>query len=145
MAKEKAETSNVSEEARTLGVKGSRIKMAGFKDKDPVKIEKEKAKHQKLVEERIKKRVAKAKELAKLKPIDKRKALLVGRFKAIRARGRTYTYSNKNVEAWREEYEMIKNNPKSWIEATSNGTKPYTPGNKRKKSAKELLDSMDLD
>ena len=101
MTKEKTETSNVSEEARTLGVKGSRIRMAGFKDKDPVKIEKEKAKHQKLVEERIKKRVAKAKELAKMKPIDKRKALLVGRFKAIRARGRTYTYSNKNVEAWR--------------------------------------------
>lgn len=145
MAKEKAESTKVEDEAKALGVKGSKIKMGTFKDKDPAKIEKEKAKHEKLAAKRQANRVEKAKEKAKMKPIDKRRALLVGRFKAIRAKARTYTYSNKNVEAWTEEFNMIKDSPKEWIRVTKNGTEPYNPGNKRKKTAKELLDSMDLE
>lgn len=138
-------TTTIDEEANALGVKKSDVKMAGFKDKDPTKIATEEARNEKLVQQRTKNRIEKAKKEAKMKPIDKRKAVLVGRFKAVRARKRANTYSNKNVEAWTEEFNMIKNNPKGWIEATKNGTVPFSPGNKRKKTAKELLDSMDLD
>lgn len=147
MAEEKnnAEEVKVSE-ADTLGIKGSVIKMAGFKGKDdPAKVAKEEKRHEKLIETRIANRIAKAKALAKMTKIQKRKALIVSRFKAIRAKKRTYTYSNKNVAAWTEELEMINNNPKQWIHMTANGTKPFNASNKRKMTAKEKLDGMDLD
>ena len=133
-----------AKEAKTLGVKKSKIKMSGFSNKDPQKKQAEEDKHKLLAAKRVKNRLAKAKEEAAMKPIDKRLALLIGRFKAIVARARTYTYSNKNVEAWTEEYNMIKSSPKSWISLTANGTKPFVPGNIKKKTAKEVLDGMDL-
>ena len=146
-AKAAKETATLEEEARKLGVKRSKVSMGGFnvKDKTPDKAAKEEYRHKILADRRLKARVAKAKAVAKMKPIEKRKVLLIGRFKAIRARVRAHTYSDKNIEAWREEYELIINNPKRWIRITENGKKPYTPGNKRKKSAKEQLDSMNLD
>jgi hypothetical protein len=139
------ETDAIENEAATLGIKESKVKMATYKEKDPVKIEKEETRHRKLIKKRTANRIDKAKVAAKMKPIDKRKALLIGRFKAIRAKTRTYTYSNKNVEAWTEELNMIKNNPKGWKQVTENGTIPFAPGNKTKKTAKQLLDNMDLD
>ena len=144
---EKTETENIEEEAKRLGVTKSKVKMSGYniKDKTPEKLAKEEKRQQKLADERLKNRVVQAKLDAKKKPIEKRKALLVGRFKAIRSRVRPHTYSDKNVEAWTEEYNLICNNPKRWNTITKNGKIPYVPGNKRKKSAKEILDSMNLD
>ena len=133
------------DEAKALGVKESKVKMSSFKDKDSVKIERETKKHEKLCALRIENRIAKAKVLAKMKPIDKRRALLVGRFKAVRAKARTYTYSDKVIEAWTEEFKVINNDPKMWITATANGTTQFVPGNRKKKTPKERLDAMDLD
>lgn len=149
-ASEKAATkaaATIEAEAERLGVKKSVVHMSSFdvKNKTPEKINKEEARHKKLVAARLKNRVAKAKALAKMKPIDKRKALLKGRFRAVRNRTRAHTYTNKMIAAWTEEYELIIHNPKQWNSLTHNGTKPYTPGNKKKMTAKERLDGMNLD
>lgn len=135
----------LEKEAATLGIKKSKVLMSGYKDKNPDKLEKEKAKHDKLVNKRLEGRVAKAKADAKKKPIDKRRALLKGRFRAVRSRRRPRTYSDKNIKAWVEEFNMIENNPQGWNRATANGTKPFTPSNKKKKTAREILDAMELD
>ena len=145
--KETKATATLEDEAERLGVKKSKVSMSGYniKDKTPEKTAKEQSRHSKLVDERLRARVAKAKVKAKMKPIDKRRALIVGRFKAIRAKVRASTYTNANVEAWTEEYNLIINNPRQWNKITKNGTVPYTPGNKKKMSAKERLDGMNLD
>lgn len=135
----------MAEEAEILGVTKSKIKVSGYKEKDPGKVAKELARHKKQVDQRVKNRIEKTKVKAKMTPIQIRKALLVGRFKAVRAKSRERTYSNKIIEAWTEEFNMINNNPKQWIKLTSNGMQQFTPGNKKKQSAKELLDSMNLD
>ena len=145
-AKAAEEKTSSDEEAKTLGISRSKISMAGFKDKDkPEKMLKEATRQEKLADKRVANRVAKTKAKAAIKPIDKRKKLLQARFKAVRTRKRGVTYTNKIIEAYTEEYNLIINNPKSWLQQTANGTKPYAPGNVRKKTAKELLESMDLD
>lgn len=141
---EKAEIDNLIEEAKQLGIKISKTSTAGFKSKKPGDLEKEKVRIAKNHITWLKIMIAKAKAEAKMKPIDKRRALLRGRFKAIRSRTRAHTYTNKNVEAWLEEFNLIKNNPRSWNRITANGTKPFTPGNRRKKTAKDMLDEMNL-
>lgn len=146
--KQKAKaTATLEEEAAKLGVKKSKVLMSSFdvKNKTPEKIAKEAERHEKLVAQRLKNRVVKAKAKAKMKPIDKRKALIVGRFRAVKAKTRAHTYTNKMIAAWTEEYELIISNPKQWNAITKKGTKPYTPGNKKKMTAKERLDGMDLD
>lgn len=144
--KEPIAQETVNDEAKTLGISRSKTSMAGFKDKDkPEKVLKEATRHDKLADKRMANRIKEAKAKAAMKPIDKRKALLVGRFKAVRAKKRSRTYTNKIIEAYTEEYNMIVNNPKEWNRVTANGTKPFAPGNVRKKTAKELLDGMDLD
>lgn len=145
-AEKKADT--IDREAEQLGVKKSKVKTTGFKSKKNVtqtQIDKEEKRHEELVAKRTEKRVAKARAEAKMKPIDKRKALLAGRFKAVRARTRAHTYSEKNIEAWLEEYNLIVNNPKRWNKITQDGKLNYTPGNKKKKTAKDILDGMNLD
>ncbi len=132
-------------EAETLGIKIPRTSLAGLKSKKPEDIEKEKARIEKGLIEWLQIMIAKAKVEARMKPIDKRRKLLAGRFKAVRSRKRAHTYSDKNIEAWLEEYSLIKNNPKRWNEITENGKKPYTPGNKKKMTAKDRLDAMNLD
>lgn len=135
----------LSEEAKLLGIKSSVVRMAGFKSNKPEDIAKEKKRHEALVAKRIEKRIAKAKRDDKLKLIDKRRLLLVARFNAVKSEKRPNTYSNANLKAWLEEYNMIKANPKSWNKQTGNGTKPFVPGNRRKKTPKEQLQGMDLD
>ena len=136
---------SVEEEAKALGVKKSKVSMGGYKEKKADKIDKEKAKHDRLCADRLKKRVEKAKARAKLKPIDKRKIVLIGRLKAVKERKRTITYPPANIKAWIEELNMINQNPKSWNTQTKNGKVNYTPDNKRKKTTKDILDGMDLD
>ena len=147
MTNQEKSAANLEAEAKKLGIKRSRVAMSGFniKDKTTEKTAKEENRHNKLADDRLKARVAKKKALAKMQPIDHRKALLAGRFRAVRARVRANTYTNANIAAWTEEYNLICNNPKQWKNITKNGTVPYSPGNKRKKTAKELLDSMNLD
>lgn len=133
-------------EEELLGIARSKVKFSNFKHKDDsAKTDKEERKHKKLADKRVENRIAKAKKLAKMKPIEKRLALLIGRLRAVKARDRGTTYSDAVVKAFTEEYELIKNSPKSWIKATAHGTIPYNPGNKRKITAKERLDRMDLD
>lgn len=148
MAKETtviSEKEKIYEEAKSLGIPIPRTSMAGFKSKKSEDVEKEKVRVEKNVIGILKIAIAKVKANAKLKPIDRRRAVLAARFKAVRSRTRAHTYSNKNIEAWLEEFNLIKKNPKAWNKATANGTKPYTPGNKKKKTAKDILDAMDLD
>lgn len=133
------------EEAKLLGIKLPRTSIAGFKGKKPEDIEKEKARIAKGLIKWLQIMIAKKKAEAKMKPIDKRKAVLVGRFKAVRSRDRAHTYSDANIKAWTEEFNLIKNNPRAWNKITKNGTVPYVPGNKKKKTAKEILDGMNLD
>ena len=149
IAKEKkTERETLLAEAEELGVTMSKMKMSGFtvrgKPPDPAALARERKRQENLVDERLKNRVEQAKLNAKLKPIEKRKNLIVSRFKAIRSNSRANTYSNKNIEAWLEELKLIESSPKSWVKLTMNGTKPYIPGNKKKKSARDILDGMDL-
>lgn len=141
--KEEKEAKKIAAEAKALGIKPSRVSLSGFKDKNPDKIAKEEARNKKLIAKRLKVRVAQAKE--KKTPIEKRRELLVARLRAVKSRRRANTYSDENIKAWVEELNMIDNNPKSWIKATASGTKPYTPGNKKKRTARDILDGMDLD
>jgi hypothetical protein len=139
------EKAAVYEEAKLLGITIPKTSMAGFKAKKPEDIAKETARVEKEVIGILKIAIAKKKADAKLKPIDRRRALLTARFRAVRSRTRAHTYSNKNVEAWLEEYKLIESNPRAWNKATENGKKPYVPGNKKKKTAKDILDGMNLD
>ena len=136
-------------EAKALGVTQPKVRMAGFtirgKTPEPTIIEAEEKKHKKLADEKLKIRVHEAKQRAKQKPIDKRRDLIKSRFKAVKNRTRANTYSDKNIQAWLEELNLIENNPKSWIRLTKNGTIPFVPGNRKKKTAREILDSMDLE
>ncbi len=148
MADEKKEAkaaATLEEEAEKLGVKKSIVSLTGYniKDKTPEKTAKEQARHEALANKRLKVRVAGAK--VKMKPVEKRKALLVGRFRAVKAKVRANTYTNANIEAWTEEYNLIISSPKQWNKITKNGTVPYTPGNKKKRNAKERLEGMNFD
>jgi hypothetical protein len=142
---EKAEVDILIAEAKRLGLKIPKISIAGFKSKKPGDIEKEKARVKKQLVHLLQHAIANAKANAKLKPIDKRRALLRSRFKAVKARDRAHTYSDKNIKAWLEELKMINNNPKSWNKLTKNGTVPFVPGNRKKKTARDILDGMNLE
>ena len=145
-AKAESEAEKIAAEAKLLGIKPSKISMSGYNVRNMTqeKRDKEGKKQKKLAEKRLVSRIAQVKTDAKKKPIDKRRELLIGRFKAVRDRVRASTYSDKNIEAWTEEFNLITNNPKQWNRVTKNGKVPYAPANRRKKTAKELLDSMDL-
>jgi len=143
-AREKDAT-EIAREAKMLGVKKSRISMSGFKDKKPEKIAKEEARTAKKASSRLAKNIAKAKATSKMKPIGKRRGVLVARLRAVKARRRAHTYTNAIITAWLEELKMIDNNPKSWNKITGNGTRGYVPGNKRKRTARDILDGMDLE
>lgn len=135
---------NVFEEAERLDIPIPKTSMTGFKGKKPSEIEKEEARLKKHVAGILKIAIAKKKADAKLKPIDRRKAYLTSRFKAVRSRTRAHTYSDANIKAWLEEYKLIENNPKAWNKITKKGTVNYTPGSKKKKTAKDILDGMNL-
>lgn len=132
-------------EAAALGLKLPRLSFAGVKDKKPENLAKEKARQDKQFIHLLQTAIAKHKEVAKMKPIEKKRALLIARFKAVKSQTRANTYSDANIKAWLEELDLIDRNPKSWNKITVNGTKPYIPSNKRKKTSKEILDGMDLE
>lgn len=132
-------------EAGTLGIKLPRTSISGFKSKKPEDIEKEKVRVEKDLILWLQTVIAAAKAEAKLKPIDKRRALLISRMRAVKARARAHTYSDANIKAWLEELAMIDSNPKSWNKITKSGTVNFTPGNKRKRTARDILDEMDLE
>ena len=139
------EADDIERERKSLGIAESKIGMAGFKSKKPHEIEKEVKRHAELVKKRTINRIAKAKTKVKAGKMGERKLNLTGRLKAVRSRTRPNTYSEANLKAWIEELNMINNNPKGWAKQTKNGTIPYTPGTKKKKSQKDIIDSMDLD
>lgn len=130
-------------EATTLGIPLPKLSVAGIKDKK--NIDKETARQKVQFNHILQDAIDKHKANAKMKPIDKRRELLKSRFKAVKSQTRAVTYSDANIKAWLEEDKMIRDNPKSWVKVTKNGTIPFTPANKRKKTAKEILDTMDLE
>ena len=147
-SKEKAaddQKATLIKEAEALGIKIPRTSMASFKGTKPEDIEKERLRIEKDLIKWLETVIRATKANAKLKPIDRRRALLIGRFKAVKSQNRANTYTGQILEAWIEELNLINNNPKSWNKITVNGTKPYTPGNKRKMTAKDRLAAMDLD
>ena len=149
--KAKAETKDddlktaLIEEAKTLGIELPRLSLAGLRVKDPKIVTKEEIRQEKQFIHLLQTAIAKNKANARMKPIDKRRALLVSRFKAVKSRNRPSTYSDANLKAWIEELNMINNNPKSWNKVTKNGTVNFVPGNKKKKTARDILDEMDLE
>lgn len=132
-------------EAEALGIKLPRLSYAGVKDKKPENLAKEKVRQDKQFIHLLQDAIAKHKANAKLKPIEKKRALLIARMKAVKSQTRAHTYSDAIINAWIEELKLIDSNPKSWNKITVNGTKPYTPSNKRKKTARDILDGMDLE
>ena len=136
---------NLIKEAETLGIKIPRTTIAGFKAKKPQDLEKEKVRIEKNLLKWLQTMITKAKAIAKLKPIEKRRAVLVARLKAVKSQARAHTYTDVILRSWIEELDMIDRNPKSWNTATVKGTKPYIPASKRKKTAKDILDGMDLE
>ena len=146
MAEEKPKEVDVlMAEAKTLGLDIPRLSIAGLRSKDPKNVAKEEARQAKQLVYLLKVSIEKAKEKARTKPIKKRRALLVSRFKAVKARDRAFTYSDANIKAWLEELNLIDSNPKSWNKITAKGTLPFTPSNKKKKSARDILDGMDFE
>lgn len=144
VAKEASET--LAEKAAALGITPSKVSLTGFKGKDsPEKTLKEQKRHDKISESRLENRIAKAAAADKMKPIEKRQALLKSRFRNIKSKTRPAAYSDKNLKAWLEEYELIQANPKAWDIATKNGTIPYVPGDRKKKTPKDKIDGMDLE
>lgn len=133
------------EEANELGIRLPRISPAVPKDKDPAKIAKEQVRVDKQFIHSLESAIAKHKANAKMKPIEKKRGVLVARLKAVKSRNRAHTYTDANIRAFLEELELIDRNPKSWNKVTVNGTKPYTPSNKKKKTARDILDGMDLE
>lgn len=142
LLKEKAE---LLEEAKTLGIKLPRLSIGGLKTKDPKTVAKEELRQKKQFNHLLRHAIAKKKAEAKMKPIEKRRAVLIARLKVVKSRTRAHTYSDANIKAWIEELNLINGNPNSWNQITVKGTKPYTPGNKRKKTARDILDGMDLE
>ena len=149
MAEEKIEDGQTLEEllaeAKTLGIKLPRLSSAGVKDRSTKNIAKEEVRQKKQFIRILQLAIANKKDDAQMEPIDKRRILLVSRFKAVKSRTRANTYSDANLKAWIEELDMINNNPKSWNKITAKGTKGFTPSNKKKKTARDILDSMDLE
>lgn len=143
--KEAEDNAKLLAEAKAFGITKSRVSTSGFKHKKPEELEKENKRLAKLSNERLKVRVEAAKILAKMKPIDIRKALLVSRFKAVRSKTRPRAYTDNNIVAWLEELNLINTNPKSWNKLTNHGKIPFVPGNRKKMTAREKLEAMDLD
>lgn len=143
------DTAKIEEDAAALGVRKSKVSMTGFNNKKgrkPVEIEREEKRVKKKVNSRLAHMVDKKKAEAKMKPIDKRRALLIARLKAVKSQKRPNTYSVANIKAWMEELEAIDRNPKSWTKLTNSGKAPFQPSNKRKvRTALELLEGIDLD
>lgn len=137
---------SVADEARALGIKTSTVKLAGFKDKSKSdKMEKEQERQKKLLNKRTAKRIEKAKAKANMKPIEKRRNLLRSRLRAVKARERANTYSDANIKAWLEELQLIDSSPKMWNQLTNKGTVNFIPGNKKKRTMRDVVDSMDLE
>lgn len=151
MAKEETQSNRekLLAEAKALGVTRSKIDMTSFtvrgKTPAPAVLAAETEKQEKLADKKLKARVEQAKVDAKKKPIEKRMELLKGRFRAVTSESRAHTYSDKNLKAWLEEYNLIKDNPKMWIKLTNNGKIPFVPDNRKKKTTKQILEAMNLD
>lgn len=144
-AKLHKERAELVTEAKLLGIKLPRLSIAGLGTKDLKVVANEELRQKKQFNRLVRAAITKHKTAAKMKPIDKRKALLLGRFKAAQTRIRANTYSDKNMKAWIEELNVINSNPKAWIASTKNGKLPFAPGNKKNRSALEILDGMDLE
>ena len=132
-------------EAKRLGIKPPKVKIAPNIAKDPVKMEKELKRIEKNEVQFLENAIKAYKAKAIKKPIDIRRDMIKSRFKAVRNRSRARTYPDESIKLWINELEVIENSPKLWVKATSNGTQPYPVQGKGKKTAMALLDQMDLD
>lgn len=116
MEKEETEV----DEAKTLNISKSRIRMAGVKPKDR---EKEGKKHEKLAEKRTENRIAKKKAKDKQTPVQAREKLLEARLTKVRAEMQATNYTNETIASWIKELAFIKESPKAWKPGCMKGGK----------------------
>lgn len=108
------------DEAKTLNIPKSRIRMAGVKPKDR---EKEAKKHEKLVEKRTENRIVKKKAKDKQTPVQARRALLEARLAKVRAGSQATNYTIETIQSWIKELAFIKESPKAWKPGCMKGGK----------------------
>ena len=132
----------MAEEAKTLGVKTSKVMSKRFTGKD---LEKEEARNAKLVADRTANRIKKAKAAANMTPIKKRRAMIEAKIKGEKAAPQR-RWSDRVLRTYVEELQIIKSSPKVWKERTQNGKIPYPNTPAKKKTAMQLAtEAMDLD
>lgn len=121
---------------QTITIPKSKVKMAGFKDKDnPIKVKAEEKRQEELAKARQENRKKKIIENAKLKPIEVRKRQLTATLR--RCKTNITTYRPEMIKAWVEELKIIRNTPDEWSSGCVR--------TKKKKSGQELLEAMNLD
>lgn len=123
----------------TVTIPKSRVVIASSITSDPVKLAAEEKRQKKLQADRHKRRVAKI-SAKPLKPIKQRENLLKARLKKVQmamiGRG-THTYRKEQVNIWSKELALIQSNPGAW--------RPGCIRAKKKQSAQEILDGLNLD
>lgn len=140
------QTASVEEEAKRLGVTGSKVSMGGYSNTNPAKKVAEEKRHEGLVATRLANRVAKKKAEDQLTPFDKRRGVLVARLKQIKAKKTPSSTPKETVAEWIKELKLMdgKGGEKTWNIRTDKGTKPFTKPKKATGVDAELAD-MDLD
>ncbi len=143
MAAEQKETkTDIADEARTLGVKGSKIDQTRSKSKNKSK---EATEHEKLADKRLENRIDKAKVSEKTTKIQKRRLMIEAKLKGRNTGGQT-RFSDSTCKQLLAELKVIKNTPKQWKAMTKNGTLPYPITAAKKKTVGQMInDEMDLD
>lgn len=136
-----AETQEV-DEAKLLGIKGSKIKCERFTGKD---AEKEEAKHEKFAAKRLENRITKAKAKAKLSPVKRRSKLIKAKLSAHANMPSLRKYSETHLKNLIKEKKVIDDNPKAWVSLTKNGTEPFPITPVKKRTALQEIETMNLD
>ena len=141
MAEEKTKEPDVNEKV-ALGISESNVTQ--FNNVKESLREKEKARHEKLKAKRIENRIAKKKAEAKLRPIDKRRNLLMARLGRVKGKQTEHHTPAGVLKEWIDELKMIKSAPKAWNERTQNGSRPFKV-QKTGDTVQDKLNAMDLD
>lgn len=137
---EPAETDEPDDEetitmTQTVTIPKSRVVLDSKSMANPVLLAKEEAKQARLAAARKKVRVAKMKAKPKT-PVQVRKGILTARLRKVKNR-RPHTYRKEQIIVWAKELEIIKNRPDSWS--------PGCVRAKKKKSAQDFIDELQID
>ncbi len=120
---------------QNVSIPKSRVVMDPKSLSDPKRLEAEEKRQTVLAEKRKVNRIAKLKAKPKT-PAQVRKALLGARLKRVQDK-RPHSYRKEQLIAWGKEYQILKNNPKSW--------KPGCTRAKKQKSAQDFIDGLQIE